>query len=133
MIPKKAQRNYYEIEVTQIGIFREGVATPNEVYFFIADIQGARSSIIDETTAIDSRINLGTVVHYATGSRVGAVTSSSTVLRLNNLQPLNRFTVTQCSLSSQTGATVVADTDAVGSLTKFLMTWNITEVSPFNI
>ena len=129
MIPKKNVNNFFEIEVVQLGIQRAGSPSPHDVLFFVADLAQAKSSIIDETSVIDSRINLGVLSNYESGSNIAYSTSVSTIFRVDNLQPMNRFTVTQCALSDQTGATLVPDTDAVGSLTKLIMTWNITECS----
>jgi len=130
MIPKKNPANYYEIEVNNMGIYRTGVSPPHDVYIFVADLAQARSSIVDEFNVIDSRITLGALTNYDSGANVATTTSSPTVFRVDNLQPMNRFTVSQCALSQQTGDTLVEDTDMIGSLTKLVMTWNITEMTP---
>lgn len=132
MIPKKHTRNYFEIEVVQFGIQREGAAS-RDVLFFVADVGQGRSTIIDESSVIDSRINLGMLSDYNSGSDVAYSNSSSTIFRVDSLQPMNRFTVTQCRLSDQTGNTLVPDSDAVSSLSKLIMTWNITEMSPYEL
>lgn len=129
MIPKRDVKNFFEIEVVQLGIQRLGTTSPHDVLFFVADIAQARSSIIDENSVIDSRINLGVLSNYDTGANVAYSTSISTIFRVDSLQPMNRFTVTQCALSDQTGNTLVEDSNIPGSLTKLIMTWNITECS----
>jgi hypothetical protein len=132
MIPKQDKSNYFEVDIPQIAVYRTGDSAPHDVLFYVADIAQARSSIINNNTTIDSRINLGMIANYDSGSVIGFVTSPAPVVfRMNEFQPGNRFTVTQCALSSQTGNVVVPDVDPVGATTKFIMIWNIKEFTPY--
>lgn len=101
-IPKLRNRNYFEVSVQQIGMRRSGVSAPHDVFFFVGDIQGARSQIVINSGQIDSRINLGMIVNYDSGAVPALLTSPAPVeFRLNTMQPANPFTVTVCRLAAQ--------------------------------
>lgn len=101
-IPKLRNSNYFEICVQQIGMRRSGVSAPHDVFFFVGDIQGARSQIVINTGQIDSRINLGMIVNYDGATIPALLTSPAPVeFRLNTMQPANPFTVTVCRLAGQ--------------------------------
>jgi len=102
MLTKLRDSNYWEIEVTQIGLRRPGVSTPHDIIFCMADIQGAQSQVVTDKGQIDSRVNLGMVTVYDSGSVPAHLTSPAPItFRLNTLQPGNPFTVTLFRLGSQ--------------------------------
>lgn len=102
MIPKLNQKNYFEIEVTQLGIERDGASAPHSLFFFVANIPGTNSATINSSGIIDSRVNLGVVANYDTGANPCYVTTPTPVtFRLNTLQPGTPFNVTMCRLAGQ--------------------------------
>jgi len=110
-IPKLRNSNYFEISVQQIGMRRSGASAPHDVFFFVGDIQGARSQIVINTGQIDSRINLGMIVNYDGQTIPALLTAPSPVeFRLDTMQPTNAFTVTVCRLAGQELAATSAAT-----------------------
>jgi hypothetical protein len=102
MIPKLRENNYFEIQVCQIGMRRFGASAPHDIFFLVADIQGAQSQIITPAGQIDSRVNLGTIVNYDSGTSPANLTSPSSVeFKLRTFQPANPFTVQLYRLASQ--------------------------------
>lgn len=101
-IPKLRNSNYFEICVQQIGMRRSGASAPHDVFFFVGDIQGAKSQIVINTGQIDSRINLGMIVNYDGLTIPALLTSPAPVeFRMNTMQPANPFCVTVCRLAGQ--------------------------------
>jgi len=101
-IARQHNDNYFEIEVVQLGIRRSGVDEPHDILFFCADIQGTNGGIITDKGMMDSRINLGQITTYDSGSVVAHGTVPSPVsFRLSSLQPFNPFTVTMFRLAAQ--------------------------------
>ena len=102
MIPKMKESNYFDVDVCQLGIERDGASAPHSLFFFVANIPGTTSSVVTSYGAIDSRINLGMVANYDTGANPCYLTSPTPVsFRLNTLTPINPFDVTMCRLSGQ--------------------------------
>lgn len=102
MIPKLSEKNYFEIDVTQMAIERTGASAPHTLFFFVANIPGTKSAIINSTGQIDSRTNLGMISNYDSGANIVQLTASAPVsFRLNTMQPGTPFHVTMCKLQGQ--------------------------------
>jgi len=102
MIPKLNEKNYFEVEVVQLAIERDGTSAPHSLFFFVANIPRTTSAIINSSGIIDSRITLGMVANYDTGANpCYATTPAPVTFRLNTLQPGTPFNVTMCRLSGQ--------------------------------
>lgn len=103
-LPKLREENYFEIDVSQIGMRRYGTSAPHDLFFFVADIQGSQSKIVvnNAQAQIDSRVNLGMIVNYDSGTAPALLTSPAPVsFRLKTMQPANPFMVTACRLAAQ--------------------------------
>lgn len=103
-IPKTDDKNWFEVEVVQLGIRRAGASSPHDLFFFAADIQGVRSGFVgtNSTGTIDSRVCLGMVDNYDTGAVPAKLTSPGAMtFRIPSFQPFNPFTVAMFKLSSQ--------------------------------
>jgi hypothetical protein len=102
MIPKLKDSNYFDVDVCQLAMERDGTAGPYGALFFVANIPGTTSSVVTTCGTIDSRINLGMIANYDTGANPSYLTAPAPVsFRLNTLTPINPFTVTLYRLSSQ--------------------------------
>lgn len=101
-IPKTQDKNWFEVEVIQLGIRRTGTSAPHDMFFFAADIQGVRSGFVNSGGTIDSRLCLGMVENYDTGTVPAQLTASAPMsFRIPSFQPVNPFKVTMFKLSSQ--------------------------------
>ena len=102
MLPKLSDKNYFEINVNQLAISRTGASAPHNIMFFVADITGTNSSVVNSSGQIDSRVNLGMIANYDSGTVPAILTAPAPVtFKINSFQPGNPFTVTMCRLVGQ--------------------------------